>query len=174
MEWSNVLVSAAVGGMVSVLVTLLTVSTVTVRQARALRRDNARQEIAALALAARLEARKYLDGPPEHAARASTVWHQQDAVDAAAYFHAAEPLPMIRRALIRRRLRRLYGTYAVETAELVSPGDKGEEVFLRALLGRKPDQITPGLVHAAYAAEPRDPALCRKLDRQLGRLGRAW
>lgn len=178
--WQSVLIPAAVSGIVSVLISILTISQVTVRSARAERREGARVSLARRAAAMRLTLRQYRQN--DHGGRRRPdAWVADDAVAAAGALAEAEDLSPIRRRLVHRRIRRVFGSEAFDVAELVDPARASDSAVVTSLVrqaarieGKLPPGLAAGILHEAYAAEPLDQRLCDRLDRELRLLGRAW
>lgn len=179
MEWGTVLASAGVSAVVGAVVSLLAVSQVTVRQARAAEREDARRSIRELAeTQVRLVMRySFVEREGSRAMRDSDdgTSHLDDHTTVAAILIAARGLSKMRRRLVERRCRRIFGRYWVDLALYYpSASANGEEsflVWLTANTGIVPtkNDSWESLIHRAYSKPPGAPEQ-RELGHELRRL----
>lgn len=111
MDASTALATAGISAIVSTFVSLAAVSSVTVRQERAKRRENAREAIRATVQPLQHALARYIFGTQRDKAprERGGVMALDDLADAIRVTQAAEPLPRWRRRLVQRRLGRIYG-----------------------------------------------------------------
>lgn len=181
MDWSTLVASGGVSAVVGVVVSLVAVSQMTKKQARAERADAARQEVAAKAglLLAELARYEFVrsDEPKRSRARA----HLDDRIKASEIILAAAPLPWWRRSLVERRVRRVFGDYWTSLAIDYPSTDASDTGSFAAFLAssireangdQRPGQFD-GLMQRAYSTRAGDPLL-RVLRRELRRLRSAY
>jgi hypothetical protein len=171
---STVVTSAGVSAVVAV----YTAGTVARRKARADRDVAARKTIRDAVRPLRQElARYHRDG---HTNRAQGVAAVEDAAAASAVLSALPDLPVWRRRLMRRRMRRLFGTLWLKHLELF-PYDDADPMgtVMRATVREsqlddtgRPRKLTDGQVHRTLAS--RWPEDAEYLGQQLRRLAACW
>ncbi|GAA4709021.1 hypothetical protein GCM10025782_01330 [Pedococcus ginsenosidimutans] len=175
------MISAAISAVVGAGVSLLAVSQTTIRQRRAESRDDARLELRRVLQPMRAKVRKYrarmLSGMKRDAHRIEG----DDYVLASAVLAAADGLHPVRRWLVLRRARRVFGPFMVAVADL-SPtqGDTLGSIapLLMAQhdpskLGLADDELRLGLLHEALVCDPGSEQV-RRLERELTRLASGW
>jgi hypothetical protein len=186
MDMSDALATAGISATVSVLVSLAAVATVTVRQERAKRREAARVELATLARPLRDRVARYRFAAEESAARFPGRTMREpggpiesvDFDDVIAILRAIEPFPWWRRALVERRLRKIYGNGLVEVVRGYpissdKPGEAGMSTWLRVSVAgiEWKDSPTESLMHRTLS-QPPSPHVGKALARQLELLSR--
>jgi hypothetical protein len=183
-DWSTIVVSAVISAALGVLVAFVTASLITVRQARARRREDARQELAQIAAEMRLTLSQYRalqDRARPHDDERARLPKQPNTADqlaAGRVLQAASGLGWFRRWLVKRRCRRIFGRFWTDRAELFLAADSEVSVGPAVFAGLNHHPFRSGnaaaavsqRLHRAYAAPPRDP-LQAELDRELRRLG---
>lgn len=154
------------------------------REARATRRVQARESIGAIGRSLRADLRTYRAGYAGGSRREAMITKMDDYVKASELLTLADDLGAIRRRLVTRRCRILYGKHWTSLAEIsrADPSSLGSLVALpiaasvRATTGEGPsadDEGRGGLVHRAYS-QPPGHALLDRLDRHLAMLGRSF
>ncbi|MEP7739153.1 hypothetical protein ABKW28_15995 [Nocardioides sp. 31GB23] len=182
LDWSTVALSTALSALVGTLVSLAAVSQTTIRQRRAERRDEARQRLAETVAPMRAKVRKYQAG--RHGSLKRDEPHTMVGDDytlVSAVLYVAESLSPIRRHLVRRRCRQLFGKWLTETAAISpadgsSPGAFLAPLFVAAFAEDEyadPEKRATGTLHRALMTDPASPELAR-LERDLRRLSAGW
>lgn len=178
MDWSTVILSTGVSAVVGSVVSLLAVSQTTIRQRRAERHDQARQDLRKLLAPLRTDLRKYQSRMNAGLKREDlTTHHGDDYALASQVLVMAEQLSNGRRWLVRRRTRRLLGSFMFNVADIAPL--KGDTLgALAPLLVAQYDPSKAnveeaddrfGELHRALMTNPGSPELA-KLERELGRL----
>lgn len=176
------MVSTAVSAVVGTLVSLAAVAQTTTRQRRAERRDAARQGIRHAVAPLRGQLRKYQARMLSSLKREEPeIINGDDYALVSALLPVAEELHPVRRWLVRRRIRRLFGPLIFKTAD-VAPMEGSSLGAIAPLLIAEydPSKIGNdrhgkrfGLVQEALSTEPSSKALSR-LERELRRLAAGW
>jgi len=179
-DWATIAISAGISAVISsslsVLVSLATTSSITVRQARAQRRENARLALAQVAEELRLALAQYRANTRSSAQRDPKKAHSEDQRWATRILTAAADLGRIRRWLVKRRCRRIFGNFWTDMADIYPANEPAKTLgdavgaalvvqFQQAERGEQAD-TTGHLLHSAYVADPGD-RIQAKLDREL-------
>lgn len=172
--WGMVaLVSAAISAVVGAVVSLLAVSQTTIRQRQAERRDEARQSLRRTLQPLRAQVRKYDRGLNPGAQRTDALILDDHAL-ATKVLAAAEQLGPVRRWLVRRRARRVFGPFVWAVADVAPTSGDGASLAL-LFAGSHPEKYgleggddVYGLL-LALRSDPGSPEV-RRLDRQLALL----
>lgn len=184
MDWSTALFTAAISAVVSVFVSLLAVATVTVKQERAKRRENARVALDAVVqpLIERLSRYRYSTGRTEAARDGGASLDLGDLSSVIAIRRAASPLRAWQRAAVDRRLRTIYGGWMVETAkDFPASNNTPDSAALGAFFGAAlnagngaVDRLSPehALITKTYSKPP-SQAGGNALHKQLVKLAKA-
>ncbi|HCS61031.1 MAG TPA: hypothetical protein DIW46_06480 [Microbacterium sp.] len=175
----------SVGG--SLIVSYIGVRYFTGAKIRAERSDTARRQLRAVVGPWLKSASSYAGRKKRTPMREIAVAHAQDGVDALTVLRIAEDLPVWRRALVRRRCRRVFGekwtSFAIR--ELPSTGDASEsgwQITAMALFedhdgvgvvgaGKPRVSFSSGLIQRAYASTTSQDA--KNLARELSKLRNA-
>jgi hypothetical protein len=182
MDWSTVILSAAVSAVVGALVSLAAVSQTTVRQRRAERRDEALLALKKIVVPLRLDLRLYELGVRTGNKRTAERSHVDDHRLATAVLDSTENMGKLRSALVRRRCRRVFGEYWATLAEEMPYADDSlGSAVVPALLGAPmllesgalKSSPVAGLMHRAYMGDPGSPEQTQ-LRRELRRLSAGW
>ncbi len=178
-DWVTVLVSGSTSAAVGVIVSLLAVPQTVVRQRRAERRDDARRLLEQAVDGLIVEHARYLYLRPPEPRRTNERSHMDDHGHVVRIRRAAADLSPLRRYLIDRRCRRVFGDYWTELARDLPAADTADVIsasvgawFAAERRGAPPaDGRGPldGLMQRAYSRPAGDP-LVRKLGRELRRL----
>jgi hypothetical protein len=182
MDWSTLIVSAAVSAVVGALVSIAAVSQTTVRQRRADRRDQALVALKKIVVPLRMDLRLFELRVRTGMKRTAERSHIDDHRLATAVLDTTEDMGRLRRLLVRRRCRRIFGEYWASLAEEMPYADHSlDSAMVPALLGAPrllesgALKSTPmdGLFHRAYMRDPggREQAQLRK---ELRRLSAGW
>ena len=163
MEVSNALAAAGISAAVSAIISLAAVSSVTVRQERAKRRENAREALRATVQPLQNALSRYVFGVSRNKAprEFGGAMALDDLADAIRVTQAAEPLSRWRRRLVQRRLGRIYGKGIMTLIRdyPISPGAAPEgamTMWLTAALLQieLPDHPNQSLLHRTYSNLP--------------------
>lgn len=178
MDLDTILVSAAVSAIVGAVVSLLAVSQVTVRQAKAQRAYEAHQAVNAVVEPWVSDVGMYRLHRLSSLERQPDTPHAEDHARVTEVLGAADGLPAWRRWLVRRRLLRLFGPFWLDLGSH-RPADTSTlgssmAVILQAQMhasrhGHDHREQVSGLYHRALSQEPGHP-LQDRLIRELGRL----
>jgi hypothetical protein len=117
MNWETVLVSAAISTVVSALITLLMAGRVAIRQRRAEAAEAGLVELRTTVDPWRLEVTQYGLGMANSLRRDSSASHGDDHARATQVMNTALKLRRVRRWLVRRRCRAVFGAYWTTLAE---------------------------------------------------------
>jgi hypothetical protein len=182
MDWGTAFATAGISALVSVVVSLLSVATVTVRQERAKRREQARLalEAAVVPLRDRLARYRYTVARETAARQPEGPAHLSDLEDLITVWRATSGLPAWRRFLVERRLRKIYGNGMVDLVRdyPTAPSESASNASLTAFFassvsGVEPkDQPTASLIHRTYS-QPPSAGRGKPLTRHLSLLARA-
>lgn len=182
MDWSTLLVSAAVSALVGALVSIAAVSQTTVRQRRAERRDEALLALKRVVMPLRMDLRLFELRVRTGNKRTAERSHVDDHRLATAVLDTTEDMGRLRSLLVRRRCRRVFGEYWTTLAEEMPYADDtlGSAV-VPALFGAPrlvesgalKSSPMDGLFHRAFMEDPgnREHA---QLRRELRRLSAGW
>lgn len=187
MSWEIVLTSAAISTVVSAVVTLLLAGRVAVRQRRAEAAEAGLVTLRGIVAPWRLELTQFGLGMANSLRRNISTSHAEDHGYATQVMSTAQELRRIRRWLVRRRCRRVFGAYWTTLAEQM-PWDGEPDTYpltahltnalaadswgahrlnaLSSAWGAPALDVTTSLYQRAYTARPGDE-LQRKLARQL-------
>jgi hypothetical protein len=163
MDWSTAIATAGISATVSVVVSLLSVATVTVRQERAKRREAARLafEAAVLPLRDRLARYRYTAARETAQREPEGPAHLSDLEDLIIIWRATDGLPSWRRFLIERRLRFIYGNGLVDLVrDYPSASESASDATMSSFFAASvsgvepPDQPTASLLHRTYSQPP--------------------
>jgi hypothetical protein len=186
MDWSTALFTAGLSAAVSSVVSLLAVSTVTTRQERAKRRETARIQLSDAVRPIQHQLARYTFAAEQSAAEfpGRTMRDEggpvetRDFDDVIAIIRAVEPLPWWRKALINRRLRKIWGNGLVEIVRDYpvtsdKPGEAGFAIWMRTSVAgvEWKDSPTDALLHRTFAKPP-SPYVGKALARQLNLLAK--
>ncbi len=180
MEWPTVLLSAGISAVVGAVVSLLAVSQVTTRRARAERADASRRALAAVVGPLRSDLRKYQLGMNRGLQRGPATAQLDDHRLVSGILAASSDLPWWRRRLVERRCRRVFGDHWTDLArdwpyDPSSVGAAlGPSLMAGIRAGKNGQSAAPvaGLIHRAYTNAP-GHVLLQQLDRQLRLLAAA-
>ncbi len=179
-DWLTLIASAGVSPVVGAVVSLVAVSQVTVRRARAERREAARLAVAAVVKPLQLELARYTyaAGQRTSSKRDNEAAHMDDHRHVVAILGAAPDLPAWRRRLVDRRCRRVFGAYWCDLArDYPSAGETGGGSLTAWLASSMQDHHgaedpRSSHLHRAYATPPGSPVQ-DELRRELRRLAAA-
>lgn len=171
------LASAALSAVVSASVALALTSYRAARDAAAARRVAARTEIRTRANVLRDTLRRYRAGFAGSQRREPNVAESEDYVTASGFISPASDLGPVRRRLVTRRCRKIFGDHWTALA-IIGPADPANVdthfllPFWNMLNQRVSHDPTAGLIHQAYSRPPGD-RLLRRLARQVDLLSRS-
>lgn len=179
MDWSTLFASAGVSAVVGAVVSLMAASQLTVRSARAERREAARLAVAAAVEPLRVALARYQYLSPREAKRTNEQSHLDDHAKAVRVLRAAGELPWWRRRLVERRCRMVFGDYWTNLA-LDFPSASEDNSLGSWLAASVRDSIVKegagpldGLLHRTYCQQADGP-LGPVLRKQLRRLAACW
>lgn len=182
MDWSTVVVSAAISAIVGALVSIAAVSQTTVRQRRAERRDEALLALKRVVTPLRSDLRLCELGIRTGNKRTSERSHIDDHRLATDVLDSTEKTSRLRSSLVRRRCRRVFGEYWTTLAEEMPYADDSlGSAVVPALLGAPRllengtlrSSPVAGLLHRAYMEDPGSREQSQ-LHRELRRLSAGW
>lgn len=181
-QWETVLASAGVSAITGAVVSVLTISQITVRKARAERREASRLAVRAAVEPLLQELTRYIYADARITPKRDTdQTHLEDFAHVLRVRAAARDLPAWRRALVDRRCRHIFGPYWVDLARdypTSADADPSSATFA-ARLGSSMSRASSereapasSLFHRTYATPPsKRPG--KRLTRELELLAKA-
>jgi hypothetical protein len=183
MDSATLLASAGISATVSSAVSLLAVSSTTTRQRLAERRDEARQQLSEAVGPTFSEVVKYRSNMRAGLRREDPTTMVGDDFLLASRIHQLIPrLAPVRRWLVKRRCRRIFGPFLTGLAEVSPASDDSLGGMLapilvagsgRSELGKMPASDRFGTLHHALCGPPDGKSVTR-LVRDLRRLKAGW
>jgi len=176
-DWPTLLVSAGISAALSVVVSLLAVPHTVARTERAKRRDAAKVALREAVEPLQDHLSRYRFNPDAPSGRRVDVLMPEDLGNVQRVLKIIGPLPWLRRLVIKRRMRRIWGRSLVQQAVEYPTSPTEEGAFLSLLTAQVGGSIpivdvrTGNLAHDYFSGR-RDDDTGRQLARELRRLAR--